>query len=300
MAFRSLQLPWFIQTFACQPRTFSSRLPTTSLFRHKLQQQQRNFCSRTTPLFSHPIVQHRETANNRADMPFEFTEENKAEIAQILAKFPSNYKQSAIISLLYLVQEQNDNWVPLAAMNKVAQLLDVPPIRVYEVATFYTMFNRQPVGKHHLQVCGTTPCQLCGAEKIIERLEQHLDIKCGETTEDGLFTLSEVECLGACVNAPMMQINNKHFYEFLSEENVVSLVEKLRTHEQVKTNNQNHVFSCEGPQGQTTLKDPLPDHSKQCRDIDKIRADLAKQKEEAERKAREAQAQAAAKPPPKT
>jgi NADH dehydrogenase (ubiquinone) flavoprotein 2 len=184
------------------------------------------------------VTQHRESPENT---PFEFNEDSKRQIETILARYPAHYKQSAVIPLLYVAQEQNNNWVSLNAMNKIAEILDMPPIRVYEVATFYTMFNRQPVGKFHLQVCGTTPCQLCGAEKIIHAIEKHLGIHLGgqfvptaapwqplfarlnvvpapapsssiETTKDNLFTLSEVECLGACVNAPMLQINNHEFY----------------------------------------------------------------------------------------
>jgi len=242
---------------------------------------------------SHDIVQHRDTPENNPHTPFEWTQESLTRIETVLKKFPTNYKQSAVISLLYIAQEQNRNWIPLVAMNKVAEILDMAPIRVYEVATFYTMFNRKPVGRYHLQVCGTTPCMLCGAEAIRDTVSRHLGIRVGDTTKDGLFTLAEVECLGACVNAPMMQINNEHFFEFLTPENTIQLIESLRTGglKSVKVNNQNHVFSCEGPQGQTTLLTipPAP-----CRDLDMVRADMVKKREEEEAKKKAAAAAAAA------
>jgi len=241
---------------------------------------QKSWICTTLPSLSHAIVQHRDTSYNNLSLPFEFNSESKTRIERVLSKFPSNYKQSAVIALLYIAQEQNNNWIPLSAMNKIAELLDMAPIRVYEVATFYTMFNRIPVGKFHLQVCGTTPCQLCGAEQIIRTIEQHLHIKSGDTTKDGFFTLSEVECLGACVNAPMMQINNHHFYEYLTPENTVKLLEDLRNGREVKTNNQNHVYTCEGPIGQTSLNSP---QQPICRDLDALKRDLIK--EEAEKKA---------------
>jgi len=112
-------------------------------------------------------------------MPWDFNAESKEKIKTILTRYPPSYKRSAVIPLLYVAQEQNANWVPLAAMNKIAQVLDMPPIRVYEVASFYTMFNRTPVGKYHIQLCGTTPCQLCGAEKIQQTIEKHLGINTG-------------------------------------------------------------------------------------------------------------------------
>merc|ERR1719148_608593 len=148
-------------------------------------------------------------------------------IEAIMRKYPSNYKQSAVIPLLYIAQEQNDNWTPLAAMNKIAELLDINPMRVYEVATFYTMFNRTKVGKFHLQVCNTTPCLVRGGDKIIEAIEETLHIKEGETTADGLFTLTEVECLAACANAPMMQVNNAEVYEDLDYDNTIALLKAL-------------------------------------------------------------------------
>jgi NADH dehydrogenase (ubiquinone) flavoprotein 2 len=129
--------------------------------------------------------------------------------------------------LLDLGQRQH-GYTSISVMNEVGRLLEMPPMRVYEVATFYTMYNRQPVGKFHLQVCTTTPCMLggCGSDKIMRAIETHLGIKAGQTTEDGLFTFIEVECLGACVNAPMVQINDD-YYEDLTPESIVTLMKAL-------------------------------------------------------------------------
>jgi NADH dehydrogenase (ubiquinone) flavoprotein 2 len=173
-------------------------------------------------------------------------------------------------------------------------MLDMPPIRVYEVATFYSMYNREPMPKYHLQVCGTTPCMLCGSEKIIETIEHHLGIKKGEATKDGLFTVTEVECLGACANAPMLQVNNHEFYENLDEKNVVTLVEQFRTggFAATKPGPQSGLQRvAEGPMGKTTLKTPI-DPFAGVRDLDA----LAKQIKEEQEKAKAAAAAAAAAP----
>ena len=159
------------------------------------------------------MVNHRDTIDNNEDTYFEFTPANYEEIKNILKKYPDNYKQSGVIPLLHLAQGQNGNFLTLAAMNKVAKILEMPRITVYEVASFYAMFNREKVGKYHLQICGTTPCQLCGSRDIMKACEDKLGIKMGQTTKDGMFTIEEVECLGACVNAPMIQVNNMDYYE---------------------------------------------------------------------------------------
>jgi len=144
-------------------------------------------------------------------MPFDFTLENYKIVNTILAKYPKNYAQSAIIPLLDLAQRQCGNFLPVAAMDKVAQVCGVAPVAVYEVASFYTMFNRERVGKYFIQLCGTTPCMVNGAEEIKQTICKHLGIEDGGTTADGLFTLKEVECLGACANAPMVQINDDFY-----------------------------------------------------------------------------------------
>jgi len=146
-----------------------------------------------------------------------------------LKRYPPQYKKAAVMPLLDLGQRQH-GFTSLSVMNEVARLLEMPPMRVYEVATFYTMYNRTPVGKWHLQACTTTPCQLggCGSDAIIKAIEGHLGIKPGQTTKDGLFTFVEVECLGACVNAPMVQINDD-YYEDLTPESTVTLLKALQT-----------------------------------------------------------------------
>ena len=145
---------------------------------------------------------------------FEFTPENMDKAKYHIAKYPPGRQASAVLPLLDLAQRQHANWLPRAAMDYVARILDMAPIRVYEVATFYTMFNLRPVGHWFLQACTTTPCWLRGSEEIVGACKKKLGIATGETTADGKFTLVEVECLGACVNAPILQVNDD-FYEDL-------------------------------------------------------------------------------------
>jgi NADH dehydrogenase (ubiquinone) flavoprotein 2 len=136
------------------------------------------------------FVQHRDTEDNNADTPFDFTPENYERVHAILDRYPENYKTSAIIPLLDLAQRQHGGWLPLAAMNKVARIVDAKPIQVYEVATFYTMFNREKVGKYFIQLCGTTPCMICGSEEIKTTIEKHLGIKEGGATNVSVFFFS--------------------------------------------------------------------------------------------------------------
>ena len=145
---------------------------------------------------------------------FAFTPENRAKAEAVIAKYPPGRQASAVLPLLDLAQRQTGGWLPRAAMEHVADLLDMTAIRVYEVATFYTMLSIEPVGRYHVQLCRTTPCWLRGADGLRDACREELGIEPGATTPDGLFTLTEVECLGACVNAPMVQIND-HFYEDL-------------------------------------------------------------------------------------
>jgi NADH-quinone oxidoreductase E subunit len=145
---------------------------------------------------------------------FSFTAENLDRAKQHIAKYPLGRQASAVLPLLWIAQEQSGGWLPRAAMDHVAQILDMPPIRVYEIGTFYTMFHLRPVGRYLLQACTTTPCWLRGSDNIVGVCERKLGIRLGETTVDGLFTLIEVECLGACVNAPVLQVNDD-FYEDL-------------------------------------------------------------------------------------
>jgi len=158
---------------------------------------------------------------------FEFTSENLDRAKAHIAKYPPGRQASAVLPLLWIAQEQNGGWLPQAAMDAVAGMLGMAPIRVYEVATFYTMFNLRPVGRYLLQVCATTPCWLRGSDEVVRVCEQKLGIGVGGTTKDGLFTLVEVECLGACVNAPILQVNND-FYEDLDGTRTEALLDALR------------------------------------------------------------------------
>ena len=203
--------------------------------------------------FSGGYFSHRETAENNDSTPFDFTRDNYSEVEKILAKYPPNWRRSAIIPLLTLAQKQNDNFLSLSAMRKVAKITQVNEMDVYEVASFYTMFNREKVGKFHLQICGTTPCQLRGSEAIIEACEKHLGVKNGETTPDYLFTIQEVECLGACANAPMLQVNGEWVYEDLTPESTVKLLNDLQNGTE-KRGPQIDRNDCEGPMGRTSLK----------------------------------------------
>ncbi|KAI9846693.1 MAG: hypothetical protein M1837_003748 [Sclerophora amabilis] len=170
---------------------------------------------------------HRDTPDNNPSIPFEFRPQNLRLIEEILKRYPEQYKKAAVMPLLDLGQRQL-GYTSISVMNEVARILEMPPMRVYEVATFYTMYNRSPVGKYHLQVCTTTPCQLCGSDAIMQAIESNLGIHAGETTEDKLFTFTEVECLGACVNGPMIQINDD-YYEDLTAESTHTLLDALRS-----------------------------------------------------------------------
>lgn len=139
---------------------------------------------------------------------FKFTPENQKLVAAILSRYPPQYKKAAVMPILDLGQRQH-GFCSIGVMNEVARLLEMPPMRVYEVATFYTMYNRSPVGKYHVQVCTTSPCMLCGSDAVMKAVVETTGLKSGETDEEGVFTVSEVECLGACVNG-------KPFFFFFS------------------------------------------------------------------------------------
>ena len=158
---------------------------------------------------------------------FAFTAENLDRAEAHIAKYPAGRQASAVLPLLWIAQEQYGGWLPRAAMDCVAQMLDMAPIRVYEVATFYTMFNLRPVGRYLLQACTTTPCWLRGSDVVVDACERKLGIHVGETTPDRFFTLVEVECLGACVNAPILQVNDD-FYEDLDGPATEALLDALR------------------------------------------------------------------------
>ena len=170
---------------------------------------------------------------------FAFDAESEAKIATILKRYPEGKQASAVIPLLYVAQRQmgrltQSAWVPRVAMDVIAARLSMPPIRVYEVATFYFMFNMKPIGRHHLQLCGTTPCMLRGSDDVLRACKDAGGVKgVGDTSADGMFTLTEVECLGACVNAPILQIDDD-YYEDLDYESTVKLLEAFKRGERPK------------------------------------------------------------------
>ena len=156
---------------------------------------------------------------------FEFNSNNLALANDIIKKYPDGKQQSAVMGLLYLAQRQNDNWIPLSAMKYIAKYLNMPYIKVYEVATFYSMYNLAPVGKFFYQVCTTTPCMLRGAYKLVDVCKSKISEKESHVTENGNCSWMEVECLGACINAPMIQINDD-YYEDLDEKKLEGIIEK--------------------------------------------------------------------------
>ncbi|KAK5800764.1 hypothetical protein VI817_002976 [Penicillium citrinum] len=209
-----------------------------------------------------PNGAHRNKPTNNPSLPFAFSDQNLKLADEILKRYPPQYKKAAVMPLLDLGQRQH-GYTSISVMNEVARMLEMPPMRVYEVATFYTMYNRDPVGKYFLQICTTTPCQLggCGSDAIVKAINEHLGITPGHTTEDGLFTYIEVECLGACVNAPMVQINDD-YYEDLTPESIKTLLTALK--ESATTTGTKVPApgplsgrdTCENSAGLTNLQDP--------------------------------------------
>ena len=157
---------------------------------------------------------------------FKFSEENLKKVEQILKKYPEKNKKSAVMPLLYLAQAQNDNWLPLAALKYIGKFLSIPYISVYEVATFYTMYNLAPVGKNFIQVCTTTPCLIRGANKMVKLCKEKISVNENEVSKNGNCSWMEVECLGACVNGPMIQVN-KDYYEDLDEESMTKILDSM-------------------------------------------------------------------------
>lgn len=157
----------------------------------------------------------------------QFSDTKLKEVEKIIARYPEGRQKSALIPVLHLAQQEFGGWLDVPVMDYVASLLNLAPIEVYEVATFYSMFNLKPVGRYMFEVCQTGPCMLRGADNIVEYIGKKLGIKPGETTEDGMFTLKTVECLGACGYAPMMQLG-KHYKEHLTPQRVDEIVEECR------------------------------------------------------------------------
>ncbi|MEE9140706.1 MAG: NADH-quinone oxidoreductase subunit NuoE [Alphaproteobacteria bacterium] len=189
---------------------------------------------------------------------FSFSEENENRVKGIIALYPEGYQASAVMPLLDLAQRQMGGWLPRAAMDHVAEFLQMPRIRVYEVATFYGMFHLAPVGRHMVQVCTTTPCWLRGSDGVLGTCQKVLGVACGETTADGEYTLTEVECLGACVNAPVVKID-EDYYEDLDPESLERLLDKLKAGGAVTPGPQSGRTASEPAGGLTTLTEvPQP------------------------------------------
>ena len=185
---------------------------------------------------------------------FEFTSTSLETANKIIKKYPKGKQQSAVMALLYLVQSQNNNWIPLAAMRYIAKFLDMSYIKVYEVATFYTMYNLSPVGNHFIQVCTTTPCMIRGAYKLVEACKEKISPNEKELSKDKNCSWMEVECLGACVNAPMMQINND-YYEDLDKEKTLKIIDQILNGENPKPGSYRGRLNSEPENNRKTLMD---------------------------------------------
>ena len=185
---------------------------------------------------------------------FEFNSSSLEEAKTIIAKYPEGKQQSAVMALLYIAQRQNDNWIPLAAMKYIAKFLDMPYIKVYEVATFYSMYNLSPVGKHFIQVCTTTPCMIRGAYKLVEACKEKISKNENELSKDKNCSWIEVECLGACVNAPMMQINDD-YYEDLDKEKTLKILDEILNNRNPKPGSYRGRSNTEPENNRKTLLD---------------------------------------------
>lgn len=194
---------------------------------------------------------------------FKFRDQKKVD--EIIARYPAGKQRSAIMPLLDLAQRQvgedgakatppYGGWIPRAAMDEIARIVEQPPIRVYEVASFYTMYNLAPVGKYLVQACTTTPCWLRGSDGIVKACEKHLGVHMGESTDDGMFTLMEVECLGACVNAPMVQVNDD-YYEDLTPERMVEMLDAMKAGKQVPVGSQSGRKASMAATGPSSLEE---------------------------------------------
>ena len=166
-------------------------------------------------------------------LEFNFSSENLTKAKKIIKMYPSNFKESSIMPLLSIAQEQNHGWLPKKAIEYVSNFIEVPEIKVLEIATFYSMYNLSPVGKFHIEVCTTTPCMLRGSDHMLDLCKKKFGLEIGEITEDGLFSLGRVECLGACVNAPVVKIN-ENYYEDLDSESLDNLLNSLKMNKKVK------------------------------------------------------------------
>jgi len=185
---------------------------------------------------------------------FEFSKENLINVENEIKKYPNDRKASAVIALLYLVQKQNENWIPLTGIEQVAKILTMPYIKVYEVATFYSMFNLAPVGKYFIQVCTTTPCMIRGAKKIVDICKKNISINTNELSENKLCSWTEVECLGGCVNAPVVQVN-QDYYEDLNEDKAEEIIKSLLKDEFPQPGSAKNRKNSSPEKGKTTLNE---------------------------------------------
>ena len=183
---------------------------------------------------------------------FKFSDENLKEAEKEIKKYPKTKKASAVIALLYLAQKQNDNWIPLEAIKYIARLLEVSYIQVYEVSTFYSMFNLSPVGKYFVQVCTTTPCMIRGSKEVVDVCKKYISKNQNELSENKTCSWTEVECLGACVSAPMMQINQDYF-EDLNENKTKEIIENLLNDKLLKPGSAKNRKNTAPESGKTTL-----------------------------------------------
>ena len=185
---------------------------------------------------------------------FEFSSKNIEAVKKIISNYPEGKQQSAVMALLYIAQRQNNNWIPLAAMKHIAKFLNMPYIKVYEVATFYTMYNLAPVGKYFVQICTTTPCMIRGANKLVEACKEKISENENELSGDKSCSWMEVECLGACVNAPMMQINDD-YYEDLDKQKTLDILGKILNGETPKPGSYRGRVNKEPENNRKTLMD---------------------------------------------
>ena len=185
---------------------------------------------------------------------FKFNDKSMEAANKIVSNYPDGKQQSAVMALLYIAQRQNDNWIPLAAIRYVAAMLSMPYIKVYEVATFYSMFNLSPVGKYFVQVCTTTPCMIRGAKKITDVCKKYISEEQNKLSENKICSWTEVECLGACVNAPMMQINDD-YYEDLDKEKTIKILDQILKGETPKPGSYRGRVNNEPENNRKTLMD---------------------------------------------
>ena len=183
---------------------------------------------------------------------FEFNLENKNLAKKVILNYPNGKQKSAVMSLLYIAQKQNNNWIPLSAMKYIAKFLDIPYIKVYEVATFYSMYNLAPVGEYFVQVCTTTPCMIRGAYSIVEACKEKISNNANEISSNNKCSWVEVECLGACVNAPMVQINND-YHEDLDKEKMLKILDKINNKEKINSGSYRGRKNSEPENGRKTL-----------------------------------------------